>query len=122
MLVRLLVFASDSASTPGKNLLNVDVVQRVEPKQKFVRFQIPPLVVPKGGLFVGVEFIGYFDDEEFIPFKETNLNRLRQFMTALATDAQVSYSWVRKDITSSWEKLGHLGQMYNFCYGIKLIY
>jgi hypothetical protein len=122
MLVRLLVLATDSASTPGNNILNKDIVQRIEPKQKFVRFQVPPLALPENGVFVGVEFIGYYNDEELIPFKETNLNRLRQFMTALATDSHDTHSWVRKNINSNWERTGNFDQIYNFCYGIKVAY
>ena len=121
MLVRLLVMAPDSIQKPGLTLLTKDIVQRVEPKQEYAHYELDAILLPKT-FFVGVEYLGYFNGDTFIPFSNSSWQESTQFASAFSTETLNLYSWYKQDYASGWRQLGPMGKIYNFSFGIELVY
>lgn len=124
LLVRLKLFEKDVESgRPSDNILDQNIIAEVLENQKKVTFDINELHIkfPENGIFVGIEFIGYYEDDEFIAFDAMDEKKTVQYQPSFSEKHNKAKSWVRLDYGESWKLFDFSPNMYpNFNFGIEI--
>jgi L-rhamnose mutarotase len=126
MLVRLTLYTRKTNSVfPDKSIAKTSLTQKVKPHQKVVRFDITEwdLRLPTEGIFVGIEFLGHYDKDIFIPFDKNKKNRDTRFLLPFSRVQDYSHSFIRSNYGKSLEKLGlaeYGSPSANFNFGIEV--
>ena len=124
LLVRLKLHNPNSELRPGTSILNQDVVQLVSEKQEKIYFDLNELNIkfPDNGIFIGLEFIGYYKEDEFIPFRTNDKKKVIQYKASFSNKHEKPNSWVKHDHEDSWRLLDFgTNKYYNFNFGIELL-
>jgi len=79
------------------------------------------LKLPKKGVFLIIDFMGYFNKHEFVPFSSFDQNRRIQYQAAISHKHESTYSWVKEHPGSDW-KLLDMGPGFNFNFGLQVVY
>jgi hypothetical protein len=125
MLVRLTLYSRQTNSIfPAKSIAKSSLTQKVKPHQKVVRFDITEwnLLFPKEGIFVGIEFLGHYDKNIFIPFDKNSKDKNRRFLLTFSQYHDSPCSFIRSNYGSEWENasLQDNGTFSNFNFGIEV--
>lgn len=124
LLVRLLIFnVNKLTGEPYIQLVTKSLTKKIEENQKTVMFDVLELNIdfPPEGLFVGIEFLGYYKDNQFIPFSSEDKNRNVQYKPSFAKTTGKSNSWVRTDYNKEWKLfITNPSEIYNFNFGIEI--
>lgn len=126
LLVRLkLCNAERYGNGLSLNILEKNIVERISEKQTKVIFDIEHLGVefPDTGLFVGVEFLGYYISDNFIPFSSDDKNKAIQYKVSFSENYEKANSWIREDYEHNWERFEFSPNPFpNFNFGLELKY
>ena len=123
LLVRLRIYEGDPSSDTDHELLPVDLLQEVEPKQKKIEFNIRQnaIQLPPSGVFIVIEFIGYYKGSVFTAFNSSDPDKPIQYQPSFSEKHQLSTSWIRLDYDSNWKKFEFAsGLQPNFNFGIEI--
>ena len=124
LLVRLKLYEKDPATgKPTDNILDQNIIGEVLENQKKITFDIDALNIrfPQNGIFVGIEFIGYYEDGEFIVFDARDDQKTVQYQPSFSEKHNKAKSWVRLDYGESWKLFDYSPNMYpNFNFGIEI--
>jgi len=121
LLVRLLIYDVKPSGAPGYSILAKNITATVAPAQKKVSFDISSLGLdfPSEGIFIGVEFLGYYADGNFTPFSSEDKNKFLQYQAAYSHTEELSRSWVRTDYGNKWDCISGHEPTRNFNFGIE---
>ena len=123
LLVRLKLYNANSKLEPGTSILNQDLVQLVDENQEKIVFDLKEFNIqfPKNGIFLGLEYIGYYKEDKFIPFRTDDKMKIIQYKAAFSNKHKEPKSWVKHNHEDSWKLLDFGGnQYYNFNFGLEL--
>jgi len=123
LLVRLRIYMGDPSFGTDHELLDEDVLQEVEPNQKKIKFNVRQkgIQLPQSGVFIVIEFIGYFKGSVFTAFSSSDLDKPIQYQPSFSEKHQLSTSWIRLDYNSNWKKFEFApGSQPNFNFGIEI--
>lgn len=116
LLVRLLLFSVNDLNKPDKFLINKNILQKVKEKKKEVIFDITEenIDIPVKGIFIGIEFLGYYVSNDFIPFDFEDTKKDVQYRPSFSKTNETSVSFIRSDINSQWKHFKIPDSNYNF--------
>ncbi len=108
------------------SLIENGITKKILPKEKFIEFDIDSLNLefPQNGIFVGIEFIGFFEDDILHPFNSNDVSKYHQFRSEISWGHSNPNSWTKHGFSNSW-KLADMPpdeKMYrNFNFGIEIL-
>jgi len=123
LLVRLKLYKRNAFySGPGEAILPQDITEEVSEKQTSIVFNIDSLNItfPADGIFVAIEFPGYYSDGHFTPFNSNDQNKYIQYNAAFTNQSDTPASWIRLDYENDWRPLKTGDTVYNFNFGIEV--
>ena len=94
----------------------------VNSNKQIAKFELDNLFISSDSFFIGLEFIGYFEGEAFIPYTNTSEKILNQFCSAYSIDEGVQFSWTKNGFKSEWTKMTWGNRTRNFSFGVELMY
>lgn len=121
VVIKLLVL-ENFAGKPGKSLLTEEYIMTVNSNKQIAKFELDNLFISSDSFFIGLEFIGYFEGEAFIPYTNTSEKILNQFCSAYSIDEGVQFSWTKNGFKSEWTKMTWGNRTRNFSFGVELMY
>lgn len=126
LLVRLKLYNKQIGSNaPHLNILREDIIKEVSEKQTKIVFDIEKLDItfPSDGIFIGIEFLGYYLEDSFIPFSSNDDNKRMQYKVSFSDGYKNSKSWTRLDYNNSWKPFDVGSNPFpNFNFGVVLKY
>ena len=126
IIVRPRIYGVANDGTPDKDLLVKDLSKKIAKNQKKIEFDISDLdlFLPESGVFLSLEFIGYYFNKNEINFKAfdegSNNKELLQFTPAFSKDHSTPKSWYKQGYGSTWKLIRREDSQINFNFGIKL--
>lgn len=123
LLVRLKLYTPNAFhNSPGEEILTHNITQEISEKQTDIIFDIDSLSIPfpPGGIFVALEFLGYYSNNQFKAFNSNDQNKYVQYKAAFTNQHSTPASWVRLDYDKNWRPLETGSAVYNFNFGIEV--
>ncbi|HEY9046081.1 MAG TPA: carboxypeptidase-like regulatory domain-containing protein [Ohtaekwangia sp.] len=122
LLVRLKLYEHTNHNGPGKEILAHNVVQEVPEKRAEITFDIDSLNIPlpPDGIFIALEFLGYYSDDHFNPFSSNDQNKYIQYKASFTNRSLTSASWIRQDYENDWQPFLTGSMVYNFNFGLEI--
>lgn len=123
LLVRLKLYKPNALDrSPGEEILTHTITQEIAEKQTDISFDIDSLNIPfpSDGIFVAIEFLGYYTDHQFKAFNSNDQNKYIQYKAAFTDQYSTPASWIRLDYDNHWRPLQTGPIVYNFNFGIEV--
>jgi len=109
ILIRINLFQKlDSLEYPSNYLINTEDIRiRISKKQKKFSYEISSknLYFPSNGVFVGIEFLGYFQSDQFVPFSTSDKENIIHFQVAFSGNHKKAESWIKDNQSETWRLL-----------------
>jgi len=126
ILLRIQIYQrSKNGLEPELPLLQEQIIHRLQANSR--KLKVPLLStkteLPPEGAFVAVEFLGYFEGEEFMSLDMDDLDVRKQFAPDLSSKHQEKKSFYRKTFSDTWDRVNvEMGNgFFNFNFGIELL-
>ena len=120
LLLRVIMYSKDSLGTPSDHLVKNNIVLQVKAKAKKVAIDIEDEIFPAEGAFIGFEVIGYFRNDEFVPYSSNDAHKRDNFSANWSRGHTKPLSWVQRSVNAEWERVPLNDHNYNF--GIEVAY
>ncbi len=123
LLVRLKLYKRNAFDrSPGEEVLTHDITQEISEKQTDIVFDIDSFNIPfpSDGIFVAIEFLGYYTGDQFKAFNSNDQNKYIQYKAAFTDQYITPASWIRLDYDNDWRPLETGSTVYNFNFGIEV--
>lgn len=123
LLVRLKLYTRNEIdNSPGEELLTSNIIEEIPEKQTDIVFDIDTLNIPfpAEGLFVALEFLGYYSNNQFKAFNSNDQNKYIQYKASFTDQYSTPTSWTRLDYENDWRPLETGSTVYNFNFGIEV--
>jgi hypothetical protein len=123
LLVRLKLYKRNEFDKgPGEEITTNNIVEEVSEKQTEIVFYIESLNIelPADGIFIALEFLGYYSDNQFNAFSSDDQNKYIQYKASFTDQYSTPASWVRLDYENDWQPLETGATVYNFNFGIEV--
>ena len=106
LLIRANIYKKSNTEFPGNTIDIGDLIAKINKRQQVIKFDLShhSISFPKEGLFISIEFLGYFDDKEFIPINIISRKGLLQFAPLLSDGHLTPNSYLRNSVGGSWIK------------------
>lgn len=115
---------SKLTSEPALQLLRQQLTYRLKAGDTKVSIDLlnKKVFFPSEGGFVAVEFLGYFEEENFIPTDFNNVDIKKQFSPDLSGKHLNKNSFYRKTFSNEWDMVNvDFEGFFNFNFGIEII-
>jgi hypothetical protein len=123
LLVRLKLYKRNAFDhSPGEEILTHNITQEISEKQTDIALDIDSFNIPFpfDGIFVAIEFLGYYSNNQFKAFNSNDQNKYIQYKAAFTDQYSTPASWVRLDYDNDWRPLETGSTVYNFNFGIEV--
>jgi hypothetical protein len=123
LLVRLKLYTPNAFhNSPGEEILMHNITQEISEKQTDIVFDIDSLNIPfpPEGIFVALEFLGYYSNNQFKAFNSNDQNKYIQYKASFTDQYSTPASWIRLDYDNNWRPLETGSTVYNFNFGIEV--
>lgn len=123
LLVRLKLYKRNAFDhSPDEEILTRNITQEISEKQTDIVFDIDSLNIPfpSDGIFVAIEFLGYYSNNQFKAFNSNDQNKYIQYKAAFTDQYNTPASWIRLDYDNDWRPLETGSTLYNFNFGIEV--
>ena len=123
LLVRLKLYKRNAFDhSPDEEILTRNITQEISEKQTDIVFDIDSFNIPfpSDGIFVAIEFLGYYSNNQFKAFCSNDQNKYIQYKAAFTDQYSTPASWVRLDYDNDWRPLQTGSTVYNFNFGVEV--
>lgn len=110
--------------SPAQDLISSEIIGNFEPGKRRLRFSLEEYTyfLPAEGAFLGIEFLGFYQEDHFISFEQISREEWAQFCVAMSDGHPKPQSFVRESFGVEYKAIKIGNPYFNFNLGLEVLY